>query len=229
MARLFTPAELQELNKYRKAKITTVEIAQSRGFDLGTDAKYLTMTQDKFVADPLLSPRPGSLLDYNYLSREYTRDGDLLYIKFAAPSGLATQGVAFADEFIRDVTTRQAAGHKTGIVVVNQKLSPAALEVLSGNFPFRIQVYHIYELQYNVVRHIFAPKYTALNKEEQAKLLEENRLTLKMLPQIKVNDPVARYYGWEVGQVIRRDVTNLILETLSGRSTEFAVVEYVNF
>ena len=67
-----------------------------------------------------------------------------------------------------------------------------------------IQVFQVSELMFNITKHHLVPKHEVLGEEEIKDVMERYSLkSIHQLPLIMKSDPVARYLGLRVGQVVR--------------------------
>lgn len=55
----------------------------------------------------------------------------------------------------------------------------------------------------NITRHSLVPEHMLLTAEEKIQMLKIYKIKITQIPKISRNDPVAVYYGFEVGSVIR--------------------------
>ena len=58
-------------------------------------------------------------------------------------------------------------------------------------------------LLFPVGRHRMVPRHQRLTSDERAVFLERRKLAAGQLPQLKTADPVAVYYGYKPGDVVR--------------------------
>jgi DNA-directed RNA polymerase I, II, and III subunit RPABC1 len=59
------------------------------------------------------------------------------------------------------------------------------------------------ELLYNISKHSLVPQHVQLSKSEHIEYLKKNSLKENQLPRMECNDPVARYYGFQKGRIIK--------------------------
>jgi DNA-directed RNA polymerase subunit H (RpoH/RPB5) len=168
-------------------------------------------------------------IDYETLEFDFHNDkGDLTYVRFIDPNDKPKGKKATSADvkFIADLTDMPEQ-NKTGIFVIDQNLTPGQKDHLNTKYTFDIQVFHIDELQYNPMTHMFAPKIVVLSKEKQdnffrkyGKLVPRNRL-----PQLADTDELARYYNLKPGQLIRVFFNSLMSETFGNVNLEYYMVE----
>jgi len=90
------------------------------------------------------------------------------------------------------------------IIVVQQGMSSFAKQALAEMAPkFRLEQFTETELLVNIIEHSLVPKHTRLSKEEKRALLDKYKMKESQLPRIQIQDPVARYYGLERGEVVK--------------------------
>ena len=67
-----------------------------------------------------------------------------------------------------------------------------------------LQVRHLKELQINITKHSLVPDHIKLDDEEIKELMEKHSIHSKaQLPLILKDDPIARYYNYKPGDVIK--------------------------
>lgn len=71
------------------------------------------------------------------------------------------------------------------------------------NASLDVETFMYSELVVNKSRHKLVPKHTLLSKEDQAEL--EGKYKLSCLPSISKDDPICRYYNFQVGRIVRID------------------------
>ncbi|EOY09047.1 Eukaryotic rpb5 RNA polymerase subunit family protein isoform 2 [Theobroma cacao] len=61
----------------------------------------------------------------------------------------------------------------------------------------------ITDLLVNITKHVLKPKHQVLTEQEKQKLLQKYSIEEKQLPRLLKKDAIARYYGYERGQVVK--------------------------
>ena len=98
----------------------------------------------------------------------------------------------------------EAAGGQRVILVTEDGLTPFAAKELEG--PERageVEVFKRRELAFCLVEHVLVPRHELLTPTERRQLLQQLRSKAAALPRLKDTDPVARYYRFPIGGVVR--------------------------
>jgi DNA-directed RNA polymerases I, II, and III subunit RPABC1 len=94
------------------------------------------------------------------------------------------------------------------IIVANNKATPKVTNVL-GILGHNAQLFTEQELSFNITKHQLVPKHVKVDDEEKKHILEkyakhpDGNIHIEMLPAIFINDPVAKFYGFKVDDLIR--------------------------
>lgn len=73
-----------------------------------------------------------------------------------------------------------------------------------------IQIFGVENFLFNVSHHEIVPKHTIISKEEQRKMLKDNNIiSVKNLPTIRREDPMAKYIGMKPGDICKIEFPNL--------------------
>ncbi|KMT17079.1 hypothetical protein BVRB_2g041340 [Beta vulgaris subsp. vulgaris] len=94
------------------------------------------------------------------------------------------------------------------ILVLQNKMNHHARKVVD-EFQIKIEIFQITELMVNITKHYLSPKYEKLTVQEKERLLQKYQVNDLQMPHMKENDAIARYYGFEKGQVLKVSYTNL--------------------
>lgn len=65
------------------------------------------------------------------------------------------------------------------------------------------QIFHIKHLTINITKHESMPKYILMNSQEEKKMLDDYQITKDKLPCILRNDPMAKYYGLKINDIVK--------------------------
>lgn len=81
----------------------------------------------------------------------------------------------------------------------------ALKEISNKNNPKhkKISLFFSSELHINITKHPWVPQHIGLTPEEENNLMTKYRLSKKQFPRIMSTDPVAKYYGFIRGQIIK--------------------------
>ena len=71
------------------------------------------------------------------------------------------------------------------------------------NDNIKIELFSESELSFNITKHVLVPSHELLKQEEKINVLRDLRIDPKSLPVLTITDPVARYYNYKRGDVIR--------------------------
>ena len=66
-----------------------------------------------------------------------------------------------------------------------------------------LQIFHEDELCIDITKHTYVPKHILMTDDEKKELLARYRIKECQLPKIQRKDPVARYMGLKMGQVVK--------------------------
>ncbi|CAL5423123.1 unnamed protein product [Camellia sinensis] len=97
------------------------------------------------------------------------------------------------------------------LVVQNQMTNQAQKAV--DLFSFKVEIFQITDLLVNITKHVLKPTHRVLNDKEKQNLLKKFSLEEKQIPRMLQKDAIARYYGWEKGQVVKVSYSDEITES----------------
>lgn len=91
-----------------------------------------------------------------------------------------------------------------------------------------IETFSEQEMKYNVSRHEDVPKHIICPKSKKDAILKQYSVKEEDLPQIKLSDPVCRYYGAVKGNLIKvvRPVDSMPEMMIAGQKKIFYLVSY---
>lgn len=88
------------------------------------------------------------------------------------------------------------------ILIIDNKLTSKASEIIKNSLNLNIQIFNIDELSYYPLDHYLVPKHTILCENQIKDLIKSNNLNLNNLPFILSNDPIIKFIGASVGDII---------------------------
>jgi DNA-directed RNA polymerase I, II, and III subunit RPABC1 len=89
------------------------------------------------------------------------------------------------------------------MIFTNHASSQVKTFLKNSEIDVNIEIFDRNELGFNVSKHILVPKHTLLNEYDRNGL--SKLYGLKNLPQIKIADPVSKYYGAKKGDIFHID------------------------
>jgi DNA-directed RNA polymerase subunit H (RpoH/RPB5) len=93
------------------------------------------------------------------------------------------------------------------LLVCYTRPTSKAWEALSS---YDVEVWTFAQLAVNPTKHFLSQRHTALSPQEKREFLATTKIDPQCLPMIYVSDPVARWYGFRVGQILRIERNNLV-------------------
>ena len=95
---------------------------------------------------------------------------------------------------------------KNAILILPCGLTPFANQGISeanSGHQYRLELFMEKELIFNITHHQSVPTHQLLSELEKRQLLERYKVKSSQLPRIQAKDPVARYMGLRIGDVVR--------------------------
>jgi DNA-directed RNA polymerase I, II, and III subunit RPABC1 len=92
------------------------------------------------------------------------------------------------------------------IIVSKDNATPIAKKIIEESPNFNIELFNVDELQYNITTHYLVPKHELAFKKGTKELLQFKKKYNNMtdnLPVILKSDPVARFYAFQKGDIIK--------------------------
>jgi DNA-directed RNA polymerase I, II, and III subunit RPABC1 len=86
------------------------------------------------------------------------------------------------------------------IVVYQDSITPVAQKIVTELQGMRMELFEAKTLRYNITKHRLVPKHTPLTKTETRTFKEKYGVKI---PVLLTTDPVARFYDFQKGDVIR--------------------------
>jgi DNA-directed RNA polymerase I, II, and III subunit RPABC1 len=94
---------------------------------------------------------------------------------------------------------------KNCILVTQCELTCAAKKEINDNLKhlYNIEYFPINIIQNNITHHHLVPKHSRMSDDEKEKLIKMYNADPNRFPSMESDDPISRYYGFRVGDMIR--------------------------
>lgn len=111
-------------------------------------------------------------------------------------------GVEIVKYYVSLVTKNE---YKAFILVVNGSITVQSRKDMDENIRhvYNAEYFYLNRLQINITRHKYVPKHTKLSEEEKNKIVKAYNTPIENFPYIQESDPVARYYNFREGDLIK--------------------------
>ena len=159
------------------------------------DAAQLAMTPRGFVGQFGDQPKRN---DLTILAEHETDAEDQLFVFLPDDDKVGAKTIKQYCEMMKEASVSHA------ILVVKQGVTPfakTALQEMASTY--LIEHFRDAELLVDVTEHRLVPAHALLSPEDRQALLDRYKLRAEQLPRIQRTDPVARYYGLKVGDVVK--------------------------
>lgn len=179
------------MKKIYKSRCIALEMLMDRGFVIPENEN---LSYDEFIEK---------------YGDEETDARKNLTISFSKPSGIKILlfwnyqiGIGDVQNINNDMIEKDI---KHSIVIYFNKITSQAAATMKQ---LRVQnmIIEIFQestLQYNITKSLKVPKHIICSKQKKEDILAAYNITKDQLPQIKVDDPVVKYYGAVRGQLIK--------------------------
>lgn len=99
------------------------------------------------------------------------------------------------------------------LILCNEKQLLNYISEYKIKFKINLEIFLINNMQINISKHDFQPKFILLTSDEKKQFLEKNGYIDSQLPKILSNDPMCLYYNGKNG-----DVFKIIRNSMEGRN-----------
>lgn len=199
--------DLGKAVKLYEIKKNQIKLVKRRGYDVGDEQNILNYTSDQFIDIYVPYAKSQKKSVRNILTNIYkNEEGDKLYVYFADVTDSKQLGVKIIQDFIDGMHNFKA---RNGIIITSNPLSPDSKKKIQSLSAYNIYTFTENEMSYDPTEHYLTPEHRALSREDQREFLEKNNISIDQLPIILTTDMISRYYGFQTGQVIKINRTNL--------------------
>ncbi|XP_010465688.1 PREDICTED: DNA-directed RNA polymerases II and IV subunit 5A-like [Camelina sativa] len=202
----------EEIKKLYLVQRTLMQMLKDRGYSI--EDSEITMTLGEFIEKYGDDFKRKAL---NTLKAKKNDDNEKLYIFFPNKSKV---GVADMKKYTNKLKSDNVFRAILVVQDIKDFSSFAQLSIREIYPKFHIEVFQEGELLVNVKNHVFVPEHQALTTDEKKTFLERYTVKENQLPKIHVTDPIARYFGLKLGEVVK--ITRL--SETSGRYVTYRFV-----
>ncbi|KAK9805678.1 hypothetical protein WJX72_011420 [[Myrmecia] bisecta] len=184
---------MDNLTRLYRIRRTCLEMLNDRGYLVAQDD--LTMTKDTFRERFSDEPKKD---DLTILAPKQDDPTEQLFVFYPDEVKVGVKTIKTYAERMRNEGVQRA------VMVVQDAMTSFAKQCLAEmSSKYYIEVFQEQELLINITKHVLVPEHRLLTAEEKKTLLDRYKVKDTQLPRIQFNDPVARYYGMQKGQVVR--------------------------
>lgn len=196
---------LEYLSKIGRVKRISCIMMADRGYKMPNDEHLLESMTDLQVGAKYLNIAQKAKTSFAMaLSSSYVRGSEstlLVFLDLNYDEAKKREKMVSCDQIKAGIARwRQCSECQSVTFISPGKLSPdAKKEVAMPNVSVLTHDF----LLFPVARHILVPPHTALTKKETEEFLTSRKLEALQLPNLKISDPIAMYYGFPVNSIIR--------------------------
>jgi DNA-directed RNA polymerase I, II, and III subunit RPABC1 len=147
-------------------------------------------------------------------------DEDNMYVKFFTDNNsFKKKNLLDLCEKVQGITSSTV---RLIIIFMTNKLPTNATKKDLNNNIFRsIELFPMKDLLLNITHNVLVPRHRLIDVETIERVLDKYNCTIDQLPKLKLHDPVARYYGFKIGDVC--EITRN--SPITGYSLSYRLVE----
>ncbi|XP_061367584.1 DNA-directed RNA polymerase V subunit 5A [Gastrolobium bilobum] len=193
-----------ESNRYYLSRRTVLEMLKDRGYTIPSSEIDLSLSEFRAIHGQ--APEVDRL---RFSATHHSNPSKRILVIFCGPGIVKVNVIrSIAGQIVnRDTLTGL-------ILIVQNRITSQGLKAVDL-FSFKAEIFQITELLVNITKHVLKPKHQVLTDRQKQNLLKKYNIEEKQLPRMLHTDAIARYYGFERGQVVK--------VTYSGEITEMHV------
>jgi len=183
-----------EASKMFRVRKTCYKMLNKRGYIVPENE--LNMTTDDFRAKFGDAPSREAL---TILVEKTDDSADQLFVFFPEDEKVGVKPIKTFCERMK------GEGVLRAIIVVKINLTPFAKQAIREMTQrgYKVEYFRDAELLVDITEHKLVPEHVLLSPQQKQELLTRYRLKDTQLPKIQVQDPVARYLGLKIGDVVK--------------------------
>ena len=177
-------------DNFLKAWAVSLELIEDRGYIIDDNYKKLELDDIQY----LLKENKLNVIGVN-------KNGDNIYLEFVDGSKIKLSILVDKINKIKEVN------HNTTIIFIIRAKKSASMKKIETKENYNIQIFESKYLQINPTKHTLVPIHLKQTEKEIEVLHQKyNIMFNSQLPVLLQNDPIARYYNFKKGNVIK--ITN---------------------
>lgn len=193
-----------ETQRLYTVRCTLQKMLQRRGYTVPPDLVSETpdTIEKHYLAMLMHDADGGGDAELHYMSFYATRGDDVLAVFFPNMTIHTNLGIAPIRSY---VSTMKERGCVSAILVVCGSLTSPAVSMLREleSQSLFIAAFNESDLLVDIYEHEKVPLHEPLSADEKAAVLAQFKISGKQLPEMQRHDPMARYLGLKVGDVVR--------------------------
>jgi DNA-directed RNA polymerase subunit H (RpoH/RPB5) len=208
-----------------RVKYEQVKMVERRGFDVSTDDyqnRLLTERGKPIRAN--LSFYYRHKLDNNYILNVTYIDKIEKDNKKMKGARKQTITKPYIQEYVKYLNTWKIDESILIIPLNINKQGTRFLDEFLAGSKIKHQIFLEEELSFDPLEHIDVSEHILLTKEEALNLMAMTKTNITMLPLIKANDPIIKYYGWTKGGIVKIIRHDSSVSVLSEKSINYRVI-----
>lgn len=187
-----------ETHKLWRVRKTIMNLCHDRGYLISQDELNQSLEEFKREFGDKPSENKPARSDLTVLCAHNDNATDRMFVFFPEEPKI---GINTIKSFC---TRMQDEGISRAIIIVQQGMTPSAKQAMKNVAPeFILEDFLESEMLINITEHELVPQHILLSKEEKEELFARYKLKESQLMKMLTSDPVARYYGYKRGQVIK--------------------------
>jgi DNA-directed RNA polymerase subunit H (RpoH/RPB5) len=200
-----------------EVKKSQLKMLKSRGYDVKDEEHILDMSYDDFE-DYLDSEIDIMTKELSSISESkiIVNDQDILTKIYSTPDGVdpkksilvyysnvkTDKKDTIPSNVISDFKNKSKT-HDESILITDGVVSRSNIKDLEPLFDVDWQIFNVKELTYVPIEHQYSPLYQKLTDNEADNKLKELGTNRALMPIMSLNGPIAKYYNYKVGDIIK--------------------------
>jgi len=189
--------------RLRLMTINLIDMLKARGYDMSSEeeryrefssanAHIVELDDNKYfrLEGTAVHPRLHKKIGYTLVGST----------KAVYTTGKSIAGILTGWKFLRRKETPDKRVGVDDLVIIIDK--PIQDNALRDHVTSQIQVFQINDLLRNITKHVLVPQHRILTKVEKEVFLSLTGIKDSQLPGAHINDPVIRYYGGKMGDLV---------------------------